>query len=70
MVTQFDAQFCDVENYSCYYTHMNTSPDLFWDDNPVDITSEANFIWGIANKLRGSYIYCFQMMQQGSILSQ
>ena len=35
---------------------MNTSPDLFWDDNPVDITSEANFIWGIANKLRGSYM--------------
>ena len=27
-----------------------------WDDNPVDITSEANFIWGIANKLRGSYM--------------
>lgn len=35
---------------------MNTSPDLFWDDKPVDITSEANFIWGIANKLRGSYM--------------
>ena len=35
---------------------MNKSPDLFWDDNPVDITSEANFIWGIANKLRGSYM--------------
>ena len=30
--------------------------DLLWDDNPVDITSEANFIWGIANKLRGSYM--------------
>ena len=30
--------------------------DLFWDDNPVDITSEANFIWSIANKLRGSYM--------------
>ena len=27
-----------------------------WDDNPVDITSEANFIWSIANKLRGSYM--------------
>lgn len=35
---------------------MNKSPDLFWDDNPVDITSEANFIWSIANKLRGSYM--------------
>ncbi len=30
--------------------------DLLWDDNPVDITSEANFIWSIANKLRGSYM--------------
>ncbi len=27
-----------------------------WDDTPVDITSEANFIWSIANKLRGSYM--------------
>ena len=27
-----------------------------WDDNPVDITSEANFIWSIANKLRGTYM--------------
>ena len=30
--------------------------DTLWDDNPVDITSDANFIWGIANKLRGSYM--------------
>lgn len=30
--------------------------DTLWDDNPVDITSEANFIWSIANKLRGSYM--------------
>ena len=30
--------------------------DLLWDDNPVDITHEANFIWSIANKLRGSYM--------------
>lgn len=30
--------------------------DVLWDDNPVDITSEANFIWGIANKLRGVYM--------------
>lgn len=30
--------------------------DILWDDNPVDITSEANFIWSIANKLRGTYI--------------
>lgn len=26
--------------------------DALWDDNPIDVTSEANFIWSIANKLR------------------
>ena len=30
--------------------------DTMWDDNPVNITQEANFIWSIANKLRGSYM--------------
>ena len=30
--------------------------DVLWDDNPVDVTQEANFIWSIANKLRGSYM--------------
>jgi len=30
--------------------------DVLWDDNPIDITAEANFIWSIANKLRGSYM--------------
>ena len=30
--------------------------DMLWDENPVDVTAEANFIWGIANKLRGSYM--------------
>lgn len=30
--------------------------DLLWDDRPVDVTAEANFIWSIANKLRGSYM--------------
>lgn len=30
--------------------------DTMWDDNPIDVTSEANFIWSIANKLRGSYM--------------
>lgn len=35
---------------------MKNKIDLFWDDNPVDITQEANFIWSIANKLRGSYM--------------
>ena len=29
---------------------------ISWDDTPVDITAEANFIWSIANKLRGSYM--------------
>ena len=35
---------------------MDKKIDFMWDDNPVDITSEANFIWSIANKLRGSYM--------------
>ena len=35
---------------------MEKKIDFMWDDNPVDITSEANFIWSIANKLRGSYM--------------
>lgn len=30
--------------------------DVLWDDNPVDVTQEANFIWNIANKLRGTYM--------------
>lgn len=30
--------------------------DVLWDDNPIDVTAEANFIWSIANKLRGSYM--------------
>lgn len=30
--------------------------DVLWDDNPVDVTQEANFIWSIANKLRGTYM--------------
>lgn len=34
----------------------NKKIDVLWDDNPVDITAEANFIWSIANKLRGSYM--------------
>lgn len=34
-------------------------PDLknfLWEEAPVDVTAEANFIWSIANKLRGSYM--------------
>lgn len=30
--------------------------DTMWDDSPIDVTQEANFIWSIANKLRGSYM--------------
>ena len=29
--------------------------DTMWDDNPIDITQEANFIWSIANKLLAKY---------------
>lgn len=35
---------------------INQNIDVLWDDNPVDVTAEANFIWSIANKLRGSYM--------------
>lgn len=29
---------------------------MLWEEPPVDVTTEANFIWSIANKLRGSYM--------------
>lgn len=29
--------------------------ETLWDDNPVSVTEEVNFIWSIANKLRGVY---------------
>ena len=29
--------------------------DAMWDDSPVDVSAEVNFIWSIANKLRGTY---------------
>lgn len=29
--------------------------DVMWDDTPVDVSGEVNFIWSIANKLRGPY---------------
>lgn len=29
--------------------------DAMWDDSPIDVSLEANFIWSIANKLRGTY---------------
>lgn len=30
--------------------------DALWDESPIDVTPEVNFIWSIANKLRGSYM--------------
>ena len=32
--------------------HVN---DAMWDDSPIDVSTEVNFIWSIANKLRGPY---------------
>ncbi len=29
--------------------------DLIFDDSPIDVSTEVNFIWNIANKLRGTY---------------
>ena len=29
--------------------------DAMWDDSPLDVSTEVNFIWSIANKLRGPY---------------
>ncbi len=33
----------------------NTVIDVMWDDSPIDVSAEVNFIWSIANKLRGTY---------------
>ena len=35
---------------------MEEMVNMLWDETPVDVTADANFIWGIANKLRGSYM--------------
>lgn len=32
-----------------------TAIDAMWDDSPIDVSTEVNFIWSIANKLRGPY---------------
>lgn len=29
--------------------------NAMWDDSPVDVSAEVNFIWAIANRLRGPY---------------
>lgn len=34
----------------------NTDFNILWDETPIDITAEANFIWSIANKARGVYM--------------
>lgn len=35
---------------------MVNNIEFTWDEDPVDISAEANFIWSIANKLRGVYM--------------
>ena len=35
---------------------MTDFKNMLWEETPVDVTAEANFIWSIANKLRGSYM--------------
>lgn len=35
---------------------METVKNMLWEETPVDVTAEANFIWSIANKLRGVYM--------------
>ncbi|QIE61295.1 type I restriction-modification system subunit M [Lactobacillus delbrueckii] len=35
---------------------MTDKNTVILDEQPIDITSEANFIWGIARKLRGTYL--------------
>ena len=29
----------------------NTKVPIAWDDNPIDVSSEVNFIWGMATLL-------------------
>lgn len=36
--------------------NKNTDFNILWDETPIDITAEANFIWSIANKARGVYM--------------
>ena len=35
-------------------SNINKIEEL-WDDTPIDVSAEVNFIWSIANKLRGPY---------------
>lgn len=34
---------------------INANIDIMFDDSPIDVSTEVNFIWSIANKLRGPY---------------
>ena len=34
---------------------INANVDIMFDDSPIDVSTEVNFIWSIANKLRGPY---------------
>ena len=34
---------------------MEEKHQVIYDDNPIDVSTEVNFIWSIANKLRGTY---------------
>lgn len=44
------------ESYKKRLKNMRNKPiELMWDDEPINVTSEVNFIWSIANKLRGPY---------------
>lgn len=35
---------------------MIENKNMIWDETPVDVTAETNFIWSIANKVRGAYM--------------
>ena len=52
-ILQIGKQMCNTKDK---IMSENKILDTMWDDNPIDITQEANFIWSIANKLRGSYM--------------
>ena len=50
------AYAADTGDRICKENIINMNIDMLWDESPVDVTAEANFIWSIANKLRGSYM--------------
>lgn len=50
----------DVRCIEIVYTEEDEMADIkkidaMWDDSPIDVSAEVNFIWSIANKLRGPY---------------